>query len=280
MSRVNKLYDLYNNVTQEGVNFYEALGVVQTVEETLLKKAYRKLSIVCHPDNYVSESEEVQQVAADCSYYVNLMYETLLDPVKRSHYDLTGTILDAKDYEQAKNIKRNQERIDDIFEPIVESVHADSYAVTVTVPVKLVYHGGVHTFKYDEKEYSVVIPRGMLNPTMFVLKGVLGDENSTTQGNLAILAVQGTSKECKIDGTLVKLSVPRESLRVDEEDMLREVKILGQWVDVSKAVVSKNKAGTKFKVDGYGIQNDYLEDAGDLVIEVVASKVKTKKSVV
>lgn len=276
MSRVDKLYTLYEKVTQEGVNFYEALGVTQDVEEGQLKKAYRKLSIICHPDNYVNEVEEIQTVAANCSYYVNLMYETLLDPVKRSHYDLTGTILDAKDYEQAQSMKRNQERIDEIFEPIKDFIHEESYAVTITVPLKLVYHGGVHTFKYDNQDFSIKIPKGMQNPTMFVLKGVLGDDSVTTKGNLAVLAMQGTSKDCKLEGTTVKLSAPKESLKFDEEEMLKEVKILGHWIDVSDAVISKNKSGTKFKVEGYGIQNDYLEEDGDLIIEVVSSKAKAK----
>lgn len=277
MSRLDKLYQLYHIVTSESVNFYEALGVTQQAEEGQIKKAYRKLSIVCHPDNYANESEEIQNLAADCSHYVNVMYETLLDPVKRSHYDLTGTVLDPKDYEKAQNLKRNQERIDEIFEPIKEVKHEESYAVTVTIPIKLVYHGGVHKFKYDEQEFSIKIPKGMQNPTMFVLKGVLGDDSATTKGNLAVLAMQGTSKGCKIEGNDVELTTTADNLRFDEEEMLKEVKILGQWVDVSDAVISKNKSGTKFKVEGYGIQSDYIKEDGNLIIKVEKSKTKPKK---
>lgn len=276
MSRVNKLYDLYERVAEGTANFYEVFGLQQDCQDVQIKKAYRKLSIVCHPDNYVSEGEDVQTIAANCSHYVNIMYDTLSDPVKRSHYDLHGTIVEEKDYADAQNAKRHQDRINEIFDVIKDVEYAESFATPITVPLKLVYHGGTHTFTYEDREFKMVIPKGMMNPTMLVLKGELGGEYDV-KGNLCVLAMQGSSKDVTVNDLDVEASVPETALKFDGEGMLASVKVLGQWVDVSQAIVSKNKGGTKYKIEGLGMQNCYVEGSGDLVVKVTKPKAKPKK---
>jgi DnaJ-class molecular chaperone len=59
-------------------NYYEILGVVNTVNDTELKKAYRTLSLIHHPDRG-GDTLKFQEI--------NEAYETLSDPHRRKQYD-------------------------------------------------------------------------------------------------------------------------------------------------------------------------------------------------
>ena len=62
-------------------NFYEVMGLEQTASTREVKKAYKKLALVLHPDKNDSPDAEVQfrQLAA--------MYDVLKDQTKREMYD-------------------------------------------------------------------------------------------------------------------------------------------------------------------------------------------------
>lgn len=65
-------------------DYYEVLGVSKDVDESTLKKAYRKLAMRYHPDvNKESDAEEKFKE-------INEAYEVLSDPNKRAHYDRFG----------------------------------------------------------------------------------------------------------------------------------------------------------------------------------------------
>lgn len=66
-------------------DYYEVLGVSKTVEDTELKKAYRKVAMQFHPDRNPGEkvAEEKFKEAAEA-------YEILSDPDKRARYDRLG----------------------------------------------------------------------------------------------------------------------------------------------------------------------------------------------
>ncbi|XP_058797463.1 uncharacterized protein LOC131667783 [Phymastichus coffea] len=73
-----EVFDVVEEVNQ---NFYELLGVPQNASLQDVKKAFRRLSLVLHPDKNDAEDAEVQ--------FRNLaaVYDVLKDPKKREHYD-------------------------------------------------------------------------------------------------------------------------------------------------------------------------------------------------
>ncbi|MCJ1438167.1 hypothetical protein MMC27_007554 [Xylographa pallens] len=70
-------------------DYYKILGVDKDAGETEIKKAYRKLAIVHHPDKN-PESEE----AAEKFKEIGEAYETLSDPQKRQRYDSGEDLID------------------------------------------------------------------------------------------------------------------------------------------------------------------------------------------
>ncbi len=63
--------------------FYEVLGIDKAASKDEIKKAYRKLSRVVHPDYFVTDEKRARAAFQKLSN----AYETLIDPDKRAEYD-------------------------------------------------------------------------------------------------------------------------------------------------------------------------------------------------
>lgn len=270
MSRVQQLTDLYSIASQEGANYYDVLGLAKDCNDKDIKKAYRKLSMICHPDNFVSESQEIQTLADNCSHLINKMYATLSDELKRGYYDDHGEELDAKDFELAKKERQSKEFINAIFSKLTKHQKCQDGAVKQTIHPKLVYHGGKHTFEYDGKQLSLEIPKGTLPMSAFTLKNVLGGDDvpEHLKGDLTVMCVYGNSKGTKIDKLDVIVNIGESDIKCDEKGIPTKVKVLGNWVDSSKHTIATNKEGTKFKIEGLGLQSPLFSAKGNLIIEL------------
>lgn len=64
------------------MTYYDILGVTRSATESEIKRAYRKLAVVYHPDKNPDPSAE------QLFKLINEAYEVLGDPPKRSRYDL------------------------------------------------------------------------------------------------------------------------------------------------------------------------------------------------
>ena len=66
---------------------YEALGVDKSAPLAVIRSAYRKLVLVCHPDRDTSIDEAAKQAASDKFHLVQQSYLILSDERKRELYD-------------------------------------------------------------------------------------------------------------------------------------------------------------------------------------------------
>jgi DnaJ family protein C protein 7 len=73
-------------------DFYKILGVERDATDNDIKKAYRKLAIVHHPDKNPDDAD-----AADKFKEIGEAYETLSDPEKRARYDNGDDLIDQSD---------------------------------------------------------------------------------------------------------------------------------------------------------------------------------------
>ena len=73
-----EIFDLVEEVNQ---NFYEYLGLTQEASTSEIRKSYRKLSLVLHPDKNDAEDAEIK------FRWLASIYEILKDSAKREIYD-------------------------------------------------------------------------------------------------------------------------------------------------------------------------------------------------
>ncbi|KAK5654130.1 hypothetical protein OQA88_7561 [Cercophora sp. LCS_1] len=73
-------------------DYYKILGLEKSADETQVKKAYRKLAIIHHPDKNPGD-ENAEARFKDISE----AYETLSDPQKRARYDSGDDLIDPSD---------------------------------------------------------------------------------------------------------------------------------------------------------------------------------------
>ncbi|KAI1502683.1 hypothetical protein F5X99DRAFT_149229 [Biscogniauxia marginata] len=73
-------------------DYYKILGVPKDADDNAIKKAYRKLAIIHHPDKNRDD-----EAAAERFKDIGEAYETLSDPQKRARYDSGDDLIDPAD---------------------------------------------------------------------------------------------------------------------------------------------------------------------------------------
>jgi len=76
-----EIFDLVEEVNESKMNFYEYMELTQEATTSEVRKAYRKLSLVLHPDKNDAEDAEIK------FRWLASIYEVLKDTEKRAIYD-------------------------------------------------------------------------------------------------------------------------------------------------------------------------------------------------
>jgi DnaJ homolog subfamily C member 9 len=83
---------------EDEVDLYAVLGVKDDVQEDAIKKAYRRLALVFHPDKHATASEDARARASLKFQQIGFAYAVLGDAKRKSRYDLTGRTDEAVDF--------------------------------------------------------------------------------------------------------------------------------------------------------------------------------------
>eukprot|EP01023_Acetabularia_acetabulum_P018632 TRINITY_DN19408_c0_g2_i1.p1 TRINITY_DN19408_c0_g2~~TRINITY_DN19408_c0_g2_i1.p1 ORF type:complete len:267 (-),score=47.49 TRINITY_DN19408_c0_g2_i1:18-818(-) len=75
---------------EEDLSFYAVLNVSKSASQEDIRKAYRKLASVVHPDKHTND--ELAQAAKTCFTRLTEAYEVLSNPEKRKIYDVYGRL--------------------------------------------------------------------------------------------------------------------------------------------------------------------------------------------
>lgn len=80
----------FPDVEPESVDLYAVLSLTSDAKLDEIKKAYRKLALIHHPDKHATGDDEVKVAAALKFQQIGFAYTVLSDEKKRERYDKTG----------------------------------------------------------------------------------------------------------------------------------------------------------------------------------------------
>ncbi|CAA7271712.1 unnamed protein product [Cyclocybe aegerita] len=75
---------------EEEVDLYAVLFLEKDANVDAIKKAYRRLALVYHPDKHASASDQAKQDASTKFQQIGFAYAVLSDPKRKARYDSTG----------------------------------------------------------------------------------------------------------------------------------------------------------------------------------------------
>lgn len=101
---------------EEEVDLYVVLGVEPTASQEDIKKAYRKLALVYHPDKHATAAEGAKLAASRKFQQVGFAYAVLSEKKRRAKYDATGST------EEAFELAEGEDGWQAYFEALFESV--------------------------------------------------------------------------------------------------------------------------------------------------------------
>src|ERR1700761_3992500 len=76
---------------EEDVNLYHVMSLESTATSDDIKKAYRKLALIYHPDKHAQATEEARSAASLKFQQIGFAYAILSDEKRRQRYDSTGS---------------------------------------------------------------------------------------------------------------------------------------------------------------------------------------------
>ena len=80
---------------EDNIDLYDVLALKSDASQEEIRKAYRKLALLCHPDKHTNSSEHDRAHASKRFQQIGFAYAVLSDERRRKKYDRTGTTGDS-----------------------------------------------------------------------------------------------------------------------------------------------------------------------------------------
>jgi DnaJ homolog subfamily C member 9 len=75
---------------EEDVDLYSVLSLERNATLDAIKKAYRRLALVCHPDKHATGTDQAREDASTRFQQIGFAYAVLSDSKRKARYDSTG----------------------------------------------------------------------------------------------------------------------------------------------------------------------------------------------
>jgi DnaJ family protein C protein 9 len=88
---------------QESVDLYEVLQLSKPATSDGIKKAYRRLALVYHPDKHATANDKAKANASTKFQQIGFAYAVLSDEKRKEKYDRTGSTTEGFDLGAGEN---------------------------------------------------------------------------------------------------------------------------------------------------------------------------------
>lgn len=282
-------------------SYYEILNVPQNATKAQIKKQFRKLVRMYHPD--VNSSVEAEEIFKS----INKAAEVLLDDEKRKSYDNLRNIQnnnfkqsfnnssnysfsDLFKYTKYQNYKKTKEKKEtpkkgkDIYLDVNITVQEAILGVSKIINIaqssicpkckghkfannqKCSYCGGCGEITKTRK-ITVKIPPSIKNNTKLRLKGE-GDfgQNGGENGNLYIIVKIENNEDLTIKDGIVYYSAQISPYRAV---LGGNIKVLTLWGEAVIKIPPLTKANQSFKLIEAGVYNEKTRKKGDEIVNII-----------
>lgn len=144
------------------MKYYEALGISQDASQDEIKKGYRKLVKIHHPDKGGNDSvfKEISEA-----------YETLGDPEKKKQYDFKwGASRNSRGFESTFNHFGGDfsQMFNDAFN---QSARGSDITIRIKLTLEEVYHGTTKYIDTGSQQFNIKIPKGIHEGAKLKIRG-------------------------------------------------------------------------------------------------------------
>lgn len=130
-------------------DFYAVLGVSRDADTDEIKKAFRRLTLECHPDRHPDDPE-----AAERYRQISEAYDVLGDPSRRARYDSSVRIPDGMDLAQGIDVRSARDLLGNVFGDLLGSKRRErrrgrDVRYTLTVDLAEAVLGSTHHIEFE-----------------------------------------------------------------------------------------------------------------------------------
>ena len=265
-------------------SLYTTLGVAQNATQDEIKKAYRKLARLYHPD--INKAKDAEEKFKE----INAAYEILSDEKKRAQYDQFGdSMFGGQNFSDFARSNQNI-NLDDILSQIFGggfgansgfggfssggfggggfggfsdfSDFGESLDIQkdITIPFESALLGG--NYHYANGNFDVKIPAGIKNGEKLRVKGK-GKRARNGVGDLFLRVNISPSNEYEINDEILtkRIAIPLKTALFGGK-----VKVQTPYKEVTLTIPQNTKNNQKFRVKEQGLKNRKNSVIGDLYL--------------
>ncbi|KAH9842773.1 uncharacterized protein C8Q71DRAFT_699425 [Rhodofomes roseus] len=241
---------------QEDVDLYEVLSISPDAKPDEIKKAYRRLALVHHPDKHATASETAKADASLRFQQVGFAYTVLSDEKRRARYDKTGKT------DEGAGLSPGEDGWEAYFEELFDSVTRGKLDDD-----KKQYQGSLE--EGEDVKQAYVDAKGSIGEMMNHIPHSTHDDEARFIVMISKLIKDGTLPslpqwESSIKDEKGKLVRKKQSQKESKEaeELAKELGVWDEFYGSGKTGARKGKGGK-----GKGKGKDVQEDGGETAEE-------------